>query len=139
MRSYNPISEDTLKAMRAIDDKIIYQLNLATPTQSFRGAVDPTNHCKTLYGQLNQTYEERGALIDRCLNESRETIRMIKTDAGKPESKRNEGAFTRQLRVEQNRMRDLQNELTVEEIIRERSLKVFEERCRQFYKPPKAV
>ena len=36
-------------------------------------------------------------------------------------------------------MRDLQNEVTIEEIIRERSLKVFEERCRHYYKPPKTV
>ncbi|ROT62180.1 putative coiled-coil domain-containing protein 58-like, partial [Penaeus vannamei] len=42
---------DTLKEMRAIDDKIIYELNLATPTQSFRNEVDPRIHCKTLYDQ----------------------------------------------------------------------------------------
>ncbi|KAK7083159.1 Coiled-coil domain-containing protein 58 [Halocaridina rubra] len=125
---------DTLRLMRSIDDKIVYQLNLATPTQSFRGVVDPANHCKGLYDQLNDTYLERGSLIEKCLNESREVIRSVKTEV---ESKRNDPSLLRKLRTEQNRMRDLQNELIVEEIVRERSLKVFEERCRQFYKPPK--
>lgn len=122
--------------MRAIDDKIIYQLNLATPTQSFRGVVDPTDHCKSLYDQLNQTYEDRNSLIQRCLNESREAIRVARTEV---EKNRDDNRLMRNLRTEQNRMRDLQNEVTIEEIIRERSLKVFEERCRLFYKPPKSV
>lgn len=38
--------------MRAIDDQIIYQLNLATPTASFRKEVDPTEKCKDLYTQV---------------------------------------------------------------------------------------
>ncbi|XP_071535505.1 protein MIX23 isoform X4 [Panulirus ornatus] len=42
---------DTLRAMRSIDDKIIYELNLATPTQSFRNEVDPSTHCKELHEQ----------------------------------------------------------------------------------------
>lgn len=38
--------------MRTIDDKIVYELNLATPTQSFRSEVDPKAHCADLYRQV---------------------------------------------------------------------------------------
>ncbi|XP_068249295.1 protein MIX23 isoform X2 [Palaemon carinicauda] len=127
---------DTLRTMRAIDDKIVYQLNLATPTQSFREVSDPTQHCKSFYDQLNEIYEARNTLIHRCLDESYGAIRLAKTEV---EKNRDDARAVRNLRTEQNRMRDLQNEMTVEEIVRERSLKVFEERCRQFYKPPKSV
>ncbi|XP_023225921.1 coiled-coil domain-containing protein 58-like [Centruroides sculpturatus] len=33
-------------------------------------------------------------------------------------------------------LRLMQNELNVEEVVKDRSLKVFYERCRSFYKPP---
>ncbi|XP_027220185.1 protein MIX23 [Penaeus vannamei] len=127
---------DTLKEMRAIDDKIIYELNLATPTQSFRNEVDPRIHCKTLYDQiLDNTYQRRGALIEHCMTEARERVRQMREDMA---GKRDDAKFMRNLRSEQSRIRELQNELTIEEIVRERSLKVFEERCRQFYKPEKS-
>ncbi|XP_037774191.1 coiled-coil domain-containing protein 58-like isoform X2 [Penaeus monodon] len=126
---------DTLKEMRAIDDKIIYELNLATPTQSFRNEVDPRIHCKTLYDQLDNTYQRRGALIEHCMSEAREKVRQMREDVA---TKRDDAKFMRSLRNEQSKIRELQNELTIEEIVRERSLKVFEERCRQFYKPGKS-
>nr|XP_053653965.1 protein MIX23-like isoform X1 [Cherax quadricarinatus] len=126
--------KDTLQAMRAIDDKIIYELNIATPTQSFRNEVDPRNHCKSLYDQLNNTYEHRGSLIATCLSESKMKLRDIQAEAS---AKMDDPCIMRRLRTEQSKIRELQNEVTIEEIIRERSFKVFEERCRQFYKPPK--
>ncbi|KAK3885406.1 hypothetical protein Pcinc_010375 [Petrolisthes cinctipes] len=125
---------DTLKAMRSIDDKIIYELNLATPTQSFRGQVDPTSHCQGLYQQLNNIYEERGSLIGECLGQSQAKLQELKKLAT---LKSDDPIALRKLRSEQSRIRELQNESTIEEIIRARSLKVFEERCRQFYKPPR--
>ncbi|XP_045137728.1 protein MIX23-like [Portunus trituberculatus] len=124
---------DTLRAMRTIDDKIIYELNLATPTQSFRSAVDPRTHCQELYTQLNKMYSERGSLISQCEDEARGKLRAMQ---GQLASKRDDPAFMRKLRSEQSKVRELQNETTIEEIIRERSLKVFEEKCRHFYKPP---
>ncbi|XP_042224099.1 protein MIX23-like isoform X4 [Homarus americanus] len=136
--------------MRAIDDKIIYELNLATPTQSFRNEVNPENHCRTLHERivsellmwyrrgaltLSKTYEHRGAMIETCLNESRVKVRSLQAEAL---HKKENPQILRKIRSEQSRIRELQNEVTIEEIIRERSLRVFEERCRQFFKPPKA-
>ncbi|CAL4064030.1 unnamed protein product, partial [Meganyctiphanes norvegica] len=42
------------------------------------------------------------------------------------------------LRSQRCDIRELQNECTIEEIVRDRSLKVFDERCKVFYKPPKS-
>ncbi|XP_069195505.1 protein MIX23 isoform X1 [Procambarus clarkii] len=140
---------DTLQAMRAIDDKIIYELNVATPTQSFRNEVDPSIHCKSLYDQivserltwysggvrpLNKIYDQRDSMIETCLSESKMKLRSIQLEAS---HKLDDPRILRRLRTEQSKIRELQNEVTIEEIIRERSLKVFEERCRQYYKPPK--
>ncbi|XP_042224098.1 protein MIX23-like isoform X3 [Homarus americanus] len=139
MAATTPVScediTDTLQAMRAIDDKIIYELNLATPTQSFRNEVNPENHCRTLHERLSKTYEHRGAMIETCLNESRVKVRSLQAEAL---HKKENPQILRKIRSEQSRIRELQNEVTIEEIIRERSLRVFEERCRQFFKPPKA-
>ena len=38
--------------MRVKDDKIIYELNVALPTQSFESKVDTTAQCKDLYEQV---------------------------------------------------------------------------------------
>ena len=38
--------------MRSIDDKIVYQVNLATPTISFRNEVDPKSNCKELFCEV---------------------------------------------------------------------------------------
>ncbi|XP_042890825.1 protein MIX23-like isoform X2 [Penaeus japonicus] len=139
MASINKVScediTDTLREMRAIDDKIIYELNLATPTQSFRNEVDPRTHCKTLHDQLENTYQQRGSLIEHCMTEAREKVRQMREEVA---NRRDDSKFMRSLRSEQSRIRELQNEMTIEEIVRERSLKVFEERCRQFYKPGKS-
>lgn len=69
------------------------------------------------------------------MTEARERVRQMREDMA---GKRDDAKFMRNLRSEQSRIRELQNELTIEEIVRERSLKVFEERCRQFYKPEKS-
>ncbi|KAG7167818.1 Coiled-coil domain-containing protein 58-like [Homarus americanus] len=85
--------------------------------------------------ELSKTYEHRGAMIETCLNESRVKVRSLQAEAL---HKKENPQILRKIRSEQSRIRELQNEVTIEEIIRERSLRVFEERCRQFFKPPKA-
>ncbi|XP_050689119.1 protein MIX23-like isoform X2 [Eriocheir sinensis] len=119
--------------MRTIDDKIVYELNLATPTQSFRSEVDPKAHCADLYRQLTQIYNERGTLIQRCVEEAREELKGMQSEIVK---RRDDPLFMRKVRSEQSKVRELQNESSIEEIIRERSLKVFYEKCHLFYKPP---
>ncbi|KAB7496389.1 Coiled-coil domain-containing protein 58 [Armadillidium nasatum] len=121
-----------LKEMRAIDDKIIYQLNLATPTASFRKEEDPTENCKELFSHLEKTYKDRSTLITNCLDEFRSNVRGL---AEKFSTNKDDYILHRKLRSEQSKVRELQSELTIEEIIRQRSLKAFEEKCKLFFKP----
>ncbi|XP_071535504.1 protein MIX23 isoform X3 [Panulirus ornatus] len=103
---------DTLRAMRSIDDKIIYELNLATPTQSFRNEVDPSTHCKELHEQLNKTYEQRGAMIQTCLSESRAKVRIIQAEV---EQKKDNPLILRKLRSEQSKVCFLLYDIIFEE------------------------
>lgn len=43
------ISQEVLKVMRTIDDRIVHALNTTVPTVSFSGKVDATQTCKQLY------------------------------------------------------------------------------------------
>jgi len=47
----------------------------------------------------------------------------------------NDLAVLKNLRREQNKLRELQTQVNVEEVIRGRTLKIFNERCRGYYKP----
>ncbi|XP_076045523.1 coiled-coil domain-containing 58 isoform X2 [Oratosquilla oratoria] len=122
---------DILRQMREIDDKIIYELNLATPTQSFRGLVNPTEHCRELFEQLEKTYNGRGRLIQRCLNLRTDKVKELIT---KKEEEGNNPLITSNIREEQRNIRELRSEMAIEEIVRQRSTKVFDERCKQFYR-----
>lgn len=43
------VSQEVLKVMRTIDDRIVHALNTTVPTVSFSGKVDATQTCKQLY------------------------------------------------------------------------------------------
>merc|ERR1712179_698622 len=107
--------QDSLKKLRVLDDKIIYTLNSSLPTDSFKTAFDGEQSCKQLHTQLMNSYSSREESINRCIEET--ALKVQK------------------LRREQSLLRQFQTELSVEEIIKERTLKVFNERCRNFYKP----
>lgn len=50
------VSQETLKVMRTIDDRIVHALNTTVPTVSFSGKVDATKTCKQLYESVSVTY-----------------------------------------------------------------------------------
>lgn len=47
------ISQEVLKVMRTIDDRIVHSLNTTVPTVSFSGKVDATQKCKQLYESVS--------------------------------------------------------------------------------------
>lgn len=49
------VSQEVLKVMRTIDDRIVHALNTTVPTVSFSGKVDATQTCKQLYESVGVT------------------------------------------------------------------------------------
>lgn len=129
--------QDSLKKMRQIDDKIIYLLNSVLPTDSFRGQVDPTNQCKDLFQQIQTGHAQREIAIKKCLDVSQRRVKQLK--AQREAGQENDVATIKQLRKEQSTIRFLESELNVEEVVRSRTLSVYNEKCRSYYKPPNKV
>lgn len=55
---YNQVSlyfltQELLRVMRTIDDRIVHELNTTIPTASFVGKVDPGQTCKELYQSVS--------------------------------------------------------------------------------------
>lgn len=121
-----------LKVMRDIDDKIINTLNTKLPTNFSRNDVNPTSTCKELFSELSSTYVHRENVIKGCITYSANRIKLL---AGEKDKDPDNTAILKDLRREQTKLRMLQSELGVEEVVKERSLKVFHERCRAFYNP----
>ncbi|XP_049804218.1 protein MIX23 isoform X2 [Schistocerca nitens] len=118
--------------MRTVDDKIVYMLNTSIPTESFKGQVDPTATCKQLYEELKSSYDTREAAIKKCITLAAERVKELKVQR---ESRVDDISLLKNLRKEQTKLRLLQSELNVEEVVKERSTKVYYERCRPFFKP----
>ncbi|CAL1300551.1 unnamed protein product [Larinioides sclopetarius] len=125
--------QESLRAMRKIDDNIVHTLNTTIPTASFADKASATNQCKDLYKQLLQSYEKRESVIKSCIGEADKEVRGLKD---KRVNDPDNFELLKQLRKVQTKFRLLQNELNIEEVVKDRSLKVFYERCRFHYKPP---
>ncbi|XP_034243761.1 coiled-coil domain-containing protein 58 [Thrips palmi] len=121
-----------LKVMRDIDDKIINTLNSKLPTNFSRNDVNPSTTCKELFTELSSTYAHREKVIKGCITLSANRIKLL---AGEKDADPDNASILKDLRKEQTKLRMLQSELGVEEVVKERSLKVFQERCRAYYKP----
>eukprot|EP00731_Ephydatia_muelleri_P031893 Em0023g400a len=120
--------------MRTIDDGIIYKLNNSVPTASFADQVDSRKQCKELYDQLQEVYKLRTRAIQNCISETSQSVLALKErrDADREGS----ADIVKELRKEQTKLRSMEIEHGVESIIRERSLKVYSERCWKSYRPP---
>ncbi|KAL8615475.1 hypothetical protein ACOMHN_053811 [Nucella lapillus] len=127
--------EESLKRMRLIDDRIVNALNTTVPTQSFAEQVDATKQCKRLYEELEQSYSAREKAIKTCISTVSEEVGVLrKAKADNPDS----AEVLKKLRKEQTKLRLMQQELTVEEVVKDCTLKVFYERCREAFRPPRA-
>ncbi|XP_062841862.1 protein MIX23 [Trichomycterus rosablanca] len=126
--------QEVLKAMRTIDDRIVHALNTTVPTASFSGKVDATQTCKKLYESLMEAHRSRDKAIKTCILETSEVVGRLRKERVKDND---DLSVIKQLRKEQTKLKLMQSELNVEEVVNDRSLKVFNERCRIHYIPPK--
>ncbi|KAG1683269.1 Coiled-coil domain-containing protein 58 [Nymphon striatum] len=125
---------DALRKMRKVDDNIIYALNTTIPTASFKHESNATNQCKDLYDELTKSNLNRENSIKKCLTIVSSRVKDLKKIR---DSNMDDVEVTKNLRSSQTKLRLMQNELTVEEVIQDRTKKVYHERCRDWYKPPK--
>ncbi|XP_044726683.1 protein MIX23 [Chrysoperla carnea] len=124
--------QDTLKKLREIDDKIIYALNTIIPTESFRAQVDPTTKCQQFHQELENGRINRQNLIQNCMQYTAEQVKRFRDEKKADE---NNIIVNKKLRAEQTKLRLLEQEINVEEVVGQRSKKVFHERCRSYYTP----
>jgi len=124
---------DALKKMRILDDKIVHSLNTSIPTESFSTKVDATTTCKDLFTQLVTNHTKRDNTLRTCVNSTIANLKILQEDRV---SKPDDINIRKRLRKEQSKLRELQTEEDVEAVIRNRTLKLYHERCRTFYKPP---
>lgn len=160
--------------MRKLDDNIVHSLNTTIPTASFAvKGTDPTAQCQDLYKQvgaytfkadtpdycsfqLTTAHQNREKAIKKCIIQVSEQVHKLRTIRDESESNLR---VTKDLRKEQNKLRMMQNELHIEEVVRDRSskviifsitnhgehssgallinfsLQIFYERCRPYYRP----
>ncbi|XP_056220950.1 protein MIX23 isoform X1 [Seriola aureovittata] len=126
--------QEVLKVMRTIDDRIVHALNTTVPTVSFSGKVDATKTCKQLYESMMEAHLSRDKAIKACIAQTSEVVGQLREERAKDGENL---AVNKQLRKEQTKLKLMQSELNVEEVVNDRSLKVFSERCRIHYTPPK--
>eukprot|EP00794_Sanderia_malayensis_P000443 gene443-1084_t len=124
--------KESMKALRLIDDKIIYKLNTSVPTDSFKSEVNAESQCRALYTQLNDVYKIRDAAIRNCIETVSSKVKQLREQRDKDPDN---FEIMKQLRKEQTSLRLMQSEIGVEEVVKQRSLKVFNERCWKAYKP----
>ncbi|XP_065501600.1 protein MIX23 isoform X2 [Caloenas nicobarica] len=127
--------QELLRVMRTIDDRIVHELNTTIPTASFVGKIDASQTCKELYQSLMEAHTSRERIIKNCIAQ---TSSVVKTLREEREKAQDDVALLKQLRKEQTKLKLMQSELNVEEVVNDRSWKVFNERCRIHYKPPKS-
>lgn len=60
------VSQEVLKVMRTIDDRIVHSLNTTVPTVSFSGKVDATQTCKQLYESVSVTALTPSFFLSYC-------------------------------------------------------------------------
>lgn len=118
--------------MRNIDDRIVHSLNTTVPTVSFSGRVDASQTCRQLYESLMEAHLSRDRAIKTCIAQTSEVVGQLR------EQRTKDGDMTtvKLLRKEQTKLKLMRSELNVEEVVNDRSLKVFSERCRTHYTPP---
>ena len=71
--------------------------------------------------QLKQAHDQREQAIKRCINESSSRVKTLKAERQQNDSDLD---ALKRLRKEQTKLRLMQNELNVDEVVKDRTLKV---------------
>uniref|UniRef100_A0A914N8R5 Protein MIX23 n=1 Tax=Meloidogyne incognita TaxID=6306 RepID=A0A914N8R5_MELIC len=116
--------------LRSEEDRIIFKLNCELPTRSFSRQLDKRKICENVHKQLLETRKRREDLLQRCINENRETLLRYRNDNKQEE----DGAKTVTSKEEMSayaNLRLLREEASVEEIVRVQADKALTDRCRK--------
>uniref|UniRef100_UPI00358E422B protein MIX23 isoform X2 n=1 Tax=Myxine glutinosa TaxID=7769 RepID=UPI00358E422B len=128
------MKKEMLNRLRTTDDRIVHELNVSVPTASISALVDPTTTCKQLYMKLQEAHQTRAAAIRACVTLSSKHINELNDQRV---GDYDDLTLRKELRNEQLKLKMFQSELNVEEVVNDRTWKVFNERCRLYFKPPK--
>ncbi|KAF1804164.1 caffeine-induced death protein 2 [Mucor lusitanicus] len=113
--------KDFMKEFRKVDDNIINRLN-STSTQA-------EGVCGEFFKQMSEAYAQRDQAIDYCL-------KLMDEDLDKKNRKLQEDPddfdIKNSIFTQESMRQSVSNERYVEEIIRERTLQVFKNKCRAF-------
>ncbi|KAI8639568.1 caffeine-induced death protein 2 [Parasitella parasitica] len=113
--------KDFMKEFRKVDDNIINRLN-STSTQS-------EGVCGEFFKQMSEAYAQRDQAIDYCL-------KLMDEELDKKNKKLQEDPddfdVKNSIFTQESMRQSVSNERYVEEIIRERTLQVFKNKCRAF-------
>ncbi|VIO97393.1 MGC82625 protein, putative [Brugia malayi] len=114
--------QDMLDKLRKIDDKILFELNTALPSESFSSNMDKGEKCRSIYKELLTMRVKRMNLIQHCVDENQTNISRL----------RKEKSPIADIRSAQNTLRVIRSEMDVESIVNDRSEKAVHDRCRTF-------
>ncbi|CAG9538762.1 unnamed protein product [Cercopithifilaria johnstoni] len=114
--------QDMLSELRQVDDKILFELNTALPSESFSVNVDKGEKCRAIYKKLLTMRVKRMNLIQHCIDKNQTNIARL----------RKEKSPIGDIRNAQNTLRVIRSEMDVESIVNERSEKAVHDRCRTF-------
>nr|CAH0108693.1 unnamed protein product [Daphnia galeata] len=127
--------QETLKRMRMLDDKIIYTFNTSMPALMYTPSKSSSTNQLLANIYMLSNYSSREQKIKQCIDVLASEVRSLKLEK---DSRPDNIQLLKHLRREQTSLRLLQTELGVEEVIKERTMKVFHEHCRNYYKLPDA-
>lgn len=111
--------QSALRNMRLLDDKIIYALNTSIPTTSFKDKVNASEQCQVLRDKVKNTHELRGTALKTCISHYQDKVMTAKNE--------NNRSAQRQAQMH---LRLFQNEMSVEEIVGERTESMLYQKCR---------
>ncbi|ORX89244.1 hypothetical protein K493DRAFT_410551 [Basidiobolus meristosporus CBS 931.73] len=111
--------KDLMKGLRKIDDNIMLQMNTTN--------IHSEDSCATFFGQLSEAYKKREHTIQYCLKVMDEELAMKQKEL---HDDPDDYDVRDSIYTTESQRRMIHNELVVEDIVRDRSLKVFREKCR---------
>ncbi|XP_067896908.1 protein MIX23 isoform X5 [Heterodontus francisci] len=86
--------------------------------------------------QLKQAHASRDKAIKTCINQTSSRLNKLREERNKDMDNL---TLLKRLRKEQTNLKLMQSELNVEEVVNDRSWKVFKDRCRIHYKPSNSL
>ena len=123
--------KEALLAWRKLDDVIIYRLNTSLPVRALKeNELDRTSQCKGLLNEFEAMHVARKTAISSCLKENEKIVQEL----AQQKSAGNVKADL-ELKKEMVKLRLIQAELGVEDVIKNRTMKVYHERCWTYYQP----